>query len=128
MTRRWALAASLVLTVLVGFFVVTYGTNAGVFAWSEGSTATQAAPGIGSSPPEGSPAEAPALAPSSASGELAGIDQGSLSTDQQFARSDDDEHDGDGERDDDDDDDDDDEREHEDDDDHDEREHEDDDD
>ena len=118
MTRRWALAASLVLTVLVGFFVVTYGTNAGVFAWSGGSAATQAAPGIGSSPPDGLPAEAPALAPSTSSGELAGIDQGSVSTDQQFARSDDDEHDGDGEHDDDDDDD---EREHE------ERDHEDDD-
>ena len=78
MTRRWALAASLVLTVFVGFLVLTYGTNAGVFAWSGGSGGSQAPTIIGASPAEQLPAQAPALALPAAAGELVNLDQTSL--------------------------------------------------
>jgi hypothetical protein len=42
MTRRWALTAAFFLTVLVGFAIVTWGSNTGVFAWSGGSTQSAA--------------------------------------------------------------------------------------
>ncbi len=36
MTRRYALTAAFFLTVLVGFGIVTWGSSAGVFAWTGG--------------------------------------------------------------------------------------------
>lgn len=96
MTRRWALAASLVLTVLVGFFVLTYGTNAGVFAWSGGSGATQAPTAIESNPAQQLPAQAPAVAPLTAA-ELVNIDQTTLQPSDQPAGGDRHEREGDGE-------------------------------
>ena len=75
MTRRWALAASLVLTVFVGFFVLTYGTNVGVFAWSGAGGATQSPTIIGASPAEQLPAQEPAVVPAAPAAEFVNIDQ-----------------------------------------------------
>jgi hypothetical protein len=43
MTRRWALASALLLTAIFSFFVITYGSAAGIFAWSQGDG--EASPG-----------------------------------------------------------------------------------
>jgi len=44
MTKRWALASALLLTAIFSFFVVAYGTSAGIFAWSRGDG--EAAPDV----------------------------------------------------------------------------------
>lgn len=95
MTRRWALAASLVLTVFVGFFVLTYGTNAGVFAWSGAGGATQSPTIIGASPAEQLPAQEPAVIPAAPAADFVNIDQATLQPSDQPAASDRREHEGD---------------------------------
>jgi len=53
MTRRWALAAALLLTAIFGFVVIAYGSSAGVFAWADGGAQNNAAqpPSIGQATP-----------------------------------------------------------------------------
>lgn len=40
MTRRWALAAAFLLTVVCGFLIVSFGSSGGVFAWADRSGAS----------------------------------------------------------------------------------------
>jgi hypothetical protein len=51
MTRRSALAASLLLTAIFAFFAIAYGSNAGIFAWNDGNG--EAAPDVAFEPTKG---------------------------------------------------------------------------
>jgi hypothetical protein len=51
MTRRSALAVSLLLTAVFAFFAIAYGSNAGIFAWNDGNS--EAAPDVAFEPTSG---------------------------------------------------------------------------